>query len=75
MKKALTVILCIFVLFALVSCGGKGDNSSSESTNSSKKDETQKITWWIPRGEDSTYYMSYDENPAICYIEEEIAKL
>ncbi len=69
MKKALTVILCVFVLFALVSCGGKGESSSSDTTTASKKVETQKITWWIPRGEDSTYYMSYDENPAINYIE------
>ena len=60
MKKALTFILCVMVLFALVSCGGKGESSSSDTTTASKKVETQKITWWIPRGEDSTYYMAYD---------------
>jgi len=41
-------------------------NGDDEKGSSS---DTVQITWWIPRGEDSTYYMSYDENPAVRYLE------
>lgn len=63
MKKALLIVLAIFMVIGLVSC------SKDSSAKGSSKQETVKISWWIPRGEDSTYYMSYDENPAIHYLE------
>ena len=61
MKKALAVILTLATIICIVSCGGKTGGKSAN--------ETVEITWWIPRGEDSTYYMSYDDNPAVRYLE------
>ncbi|MCR4676255.1 MAG: hypothetical protein K5634_03385 [Sphaerochaetaceae bacterium] len=59
MKKAGLLFVLITMLICLVSCGGGSKDSA----------ETVEISWWIPKGEDSTYYMSYDENPAIHYLE------
>lgn len=64
MKKTLSVLLAILLLVCLVSCGGDSDGSKKSS-----KKGTVEISWWIPRGEDSTYYMSYDDNPAVKYLE------
>ena len=61
MKKALAVIFTLATIICIVSCGGKTGGKSAN--------ETVEITWWIPRGEDSTYYMSYDDNPAVRYLE------
>ncbi|MCR5761303.1 MAG: hypothetical protein K6F82_04850 [Sphaerochaetaceae bacterium] len=59
-KTALPLLVLILVSLLLVSCGG---------TKSEESEDTLNLTWWISRGEDSTYYMSYEENPAIKYIE------
>ena len=61
MRKALIVLIALISITCLVSCGG---GSSSKSAK-----ETVEITWWIPKAEDSTYYMSYEENPAVRYLE------
>lgn len=61
MKKLGVILLVTLMLVSLVGC--KGEEKKAEGK------ETQTITWWIPRGEDSTYYMSYDENPGVNYIE------
>ncbi len=62
MKKALLTITLILLFVLLVSCG-------KEQVKDMEKKETVEVTWWISRGEDSTYYMSYDDNPAVKYLE------
>lgn len=61
MKKAIFTVLLAVLLVSFVFANGDDENASSS--------DTVQITWWIPRGEDSTYYMSYDENPAVRYLE------
>ncbi len=62
MKRILYLIICMSILFATVACG----SSDSEDTTSA---DTVSISYWIPVGEDSTYYMSYEENPGVKYLE------
>ncbi len=59
-RTLLSALALLFAAMLLVSCGGSG---------SSAKSDAVEVTWWISRGEDSTYYMSYDDNPAIKYLE------
>lgn len=44
-------------------------DQSAESVNATSDPNPWHITWWIPRGEDTSYYMQYEENPVIQYIE------
>ncbi len=60
MKRSISLLLCLVMLLTLVGCGG-GDTGSNG--------DVQQISWWIGTGEDSTYYDSYEENPAIKYLE------
>ncbi len=63
MKKGILLALALLLISVmLVSCGGGSKSAAS-------KDNTLNLTWWISRGEDSTYYMSYEDNPGIKYIE------
>ena len=64
MKKLVAILLSMFLILSLISCN-KGETKSGEEA----KTETVEVTWWISRGEDSTYYMSYDDNPAVKYLE------
>ena len=64
MKKLVAILLSMLLILSLISCN-KGEVKSGEEA----KTETVEVTWWISRGEDSTYYMSYDENPAVKYLE------
>ncbi len=56
MLLALIMLLSV----ALVGCGSDSDSSDGD---------VLQISWWIATGEDSTYYDSYDENPAVKYLE------
>ncbi len=60
MKKTLLFLAVSLLALLLVSCGG---------SEKQQEEETIEVTWWIPRGEDSTYYMSYEDNPAVKYLE------
>lgn len=60
MKKLVAILLSMLLILSLISCN-KGETKSGEEA----KTETVEVTWWISRGEDSTYYMSYDDNPAV----------
>ena len=64
MKKLVAILLSMLLILSLFSCN-KGEVKSGEEA----KTETVEVTWWISRGEDSTYYMSYDDNPAVKYLE------
>ena len=60
MKKAVFAVLIVLAMVCLVSCGESGKKSAKD---------TLEITWWIPKAEDSTYYMSYEENPGVRQLE------
>ena len=64
MKKLVAILLSMLLILSLISCN-KGETKSGEEA----KTETVEVTWWISRGEDTTYYMSYDDNPAVKYLE------
>lgn len=62
MKRKISLLLCIAMLLPILSlsaCGGPGGSSG----------DTLDVSWWIAHGEDSTYYPSYEENPAVKYLE------
>jgi len=62
MKRFLFVILCVSMLLSTTSCGNAGGDGAGTG-------DTVPISFWIPVGEDSTYYMSYEENPGVKYFE------
>ncbi|MBQ6036615.1 MAG: hypothetical protein IJL43_04815 [Lachnospiraceae bacterium] len=66
MKKLLAIICIISLLAGVTACG------SSDSGNQGGKDGALSISWWIPAGEDSSYYPTYDDNPCIKYIEQNL---
>ena len=60
--KKLAKLLCLVLTFVMVismlsACGGAGGAAGEDTT----------FTWWIYSGADSSYYMDYQENPAIQY--------
>ena len=67
MKRAISLILCLVMLLStalLMGCGGKEDASAGGDGT-----KPLEVTWWIPAGEDSTYYDSYEQNPVVKYFE------
>ena len=64
MKKLLAV-LCIISMLAGVSACGFSDSGK-------KSGDALSISWWIPAGEDSSYYPTYDDNPCTKYIEQNL---
>jgi len=67
MKRAISLTLCLLMLLStalLIGCGGK-----EEAAVSSDGSKPLEITWWIPVGEDSTYYDSYEQNPVVKFFE------
>ncbi len=63
-RTALICFLLLIVVLLLVGCGEK--NGSTETAEDVK---TVKISFWIPKGEDSSYYESYNDNPVVKYLE------
>ena len=55
--RVLAFALIAVMLLGLAACGGGG---SSE--------DTYNITYWIPKGEDASFYAEYEDNPVIKYI-------
>jgi len=61
-RKLVSIALClVMILSVIVLFGCKQEGADGDST--------VKVSYWIPVGEDTTYYMTYDENPAINYLE------
>ena len=66
MKRAISLILCTLMLLSallMLGCGGEASEGGSDGS------APLKVTWWIPVGEDSTYYDSYEQNPVVRYFE------
>ena len=64
MKMKKTITLCIIasmLCMAVAGCSKSGgsDGGASEDTT---------FTWWMPQGEDSSFYDAYDKNPAVEYM-------
>ena len=59
MKKRLAFLLAVVMLLTVLSACGEGGGSG----------DALQISYWIPVGEDSTYYLSYEDNPAVKYLE------
>ena len=66
MKKLLAIICIISMLAGITACG------SSDSGKNGDQSGALSISWWIPAGEDSSYYPTYDDNPCIKYIEQNL---
>lgn len=63
MKRSIAWILAVLLLVSvcvLPGCGNDGSASSGDAVQ---------VSYWISKGEDSKYYMSYEENPAVKYLE------
>ncbi len=65
MKKTRSIafllsVVMLLSIFALAGCAGKEQTDPDGALN---------INYWIPVGEDSTYYLSYEDNPAVKYME------
>ena len=61
MKKKILFLVAAILCFAVVGCSKK--DADSEGVG---KDTT--FTYWIPQGEDTSYYESYDKNPGMEYL-------
>lgn len=59
MKKRLAFLLAVVMLLTVLSACGESGGSG----------DALQISYWIPVGEDSTYYLSYEDNPAVKYLE------
>ena len=64
MKVKSTMIFCMIMLIlsmSLYGCEGE-ENSVKDS------DAKHSYVWWMPQGEDSSYYSDYKDNPAVQYM-------
>lgn len=61
LKKLLTYTTLAATALSLAGCGKEDGGTDSD---------TLSVTMWIPRGEDSSCYESYNDNPIAKYIEE-----
>ncbi len=64
MKRTISIFLSILMLASAILTG-----CSSGSNGGGTSKDTMELSWWIPVGEDSTYYDSYEQNPVVKYFE------
>lgn len=64
MKKRLALFLVMAMVLSTFAACGAGEASGDKGA-----DAPVEISFWIPTGEDATYYDSYDENPVVKYLE------
>lgn len=67
MKKKFALLLAAVMLVGVLAACGESDGGGAGGAGGNG--DAVKITWWIPVGEDSTYYLSYEDNPAVKYLE------
>lgn len=63
-KKMMAAVLAGTMLLTAGCGGGNGSGKSDASA------DAYKISYWLPVGEDSAYYDSYNDNPMVKYIEQ-----
>ena len=63
MRKNISIII-LAVVFCLITVGC----SSGGKENTGDVDKAHTYTWWMPQGEDSSYYSDYRDNPAVDYM-------
>ena len=56
----------LFILIAALSLSVTACGGSSNTAGGADKDHT--YSFWLPQGEDSSYYTSYEENPVIEFM-------
>ncbi len=64
-KKVLASVLAGSMLLA-TACGQSGSGGK----DSGASGDAYKISYWIPMGEDTSFYDSYNDNPIVKYIEQ-----
>lgn len=64
-KKVLACVLAGSMLLA-TACGGSGSGGKDNGGSG----DAYKISYWIPMGEDSSFYDGYNENPVVKYVEQ-----
>ena len=65
MKKTAFLLSLILLIATVIGCAGNSTKPSADNGT-----ETLALSWWIPAGADSSYYMTYEENPCMKYIEQ-----
>ena len=65
LKKIIALITCTSVLFTIAGCSS--NNGTDNGGNNAASKET-KFSWWIYKGEESSYYTDYRDNPAVNYM-------
>ena len=64
-KRIIALLACASLCFMIVGCSGvKGTDSG----NGKGASDDTKFSWWIYKGEESSYYTDYKENPAVNYL-------
>lgn len=56
-SRIIALVLALVMVCALAACGSGGSNS-----------DDYEISWWIPVGEDASYYAEYEDNPVLKWI-------
>ncbi len=71
MKRYLSILIGVLMLLTLlIGCSSQGNTGDRDQNQPSGAEQKPlEISWWIPTGEDATYYSSYEENPAVRYLE------
>ena len=62
-KRISIIILTVVFCLNMVGC-----SSGSGEDNSGGADKAHTFTWWMPTGEDSSFYADYRDNPAVNYM-------
>ena len=61
-------LFCLLLITSILSLAASGCSQKSDNTASGGADKAHSYTYWIPLGEDASYYDSYDKNPGIEYL-------
>lgn len=70
-KKMMAALLAGSMLLATACGGGSGNDSSGDNGGSpASSGDAYEISYWIPMGEDMSFYDGYNENPVVKYVEQ-----
>ena len=63
-KKIMALLLCLTMILSVIGCSKAGNGNGGN--NGASKDTS--FSWWLFSGADSSYYPSYNDNPAIQFL-------